>query len=98
MLLDLVAETNMKQLLEVMGMSRMLKPDDEQALMEFLAKFEIDKHLREEGEERGKLEGKLETARSLLHMGMGIEIIRKATGLPEEMLAGLEAEPDRGQH
>lgn len=38
------------------------------------------------GMEKGKIEGKLETARNLKAEGIDIAIIRKTTGLTEEQL------------
>ena len=52
--------------------------------MTLLEKLEEKGELR--GMEKGKIEGKLETARNLKAEGIDIAIIRKTTGLTEEQL------------
>ena len=39
--------------------------------------------IREEGELKGKLEGKIETARNMRDLGLTLEIIQKSVGLSE---------------
>ncbi len=49
----------------------------EEEYMNFLEK------IREEGELKGKLEGKIETARNMRDLGLTLEIIQKSVGLSE---------------
>jgi predicted transposase/invertase (TIGR01784 family) len=44
---------------------------------------------RAEGERDGKLEGKREAARNLMHLGVTVDIIEKATGLSQKEIEEL---------
>ena len=44
----------------------------------------------DQGREEGKIEGKLETARNLLLMGMAVETVAKGTNLPVEKIIELQ--------
>lgn len=47
------------------------------------------KEAQAEGKKEGKIEGKKETAKNLVRMGMSIEEIKEATGLPEQEIEDL---------
>ena len=61
-----------------------LSEDNRLFLMDMVKKLEIDKKLREEGKMEGKIEGKIEAATNLLKLGVSIDVVIKAIGLPEK--------------
>jgi predicted transposase/invertase (TIGR01784 family) len=65
-----------------------LSEDNRLFLMDMVKKLEIDKKLREEGiiegKIKGKIEEKIEAATNLLKLGVSIDVVIKAIGLPEK--------------
>jgi predicted transposase/invertase (TIGR01784 family) len=47
--------------------------------------------LRKEGEKKGREEGKLQTARTLIKRGINMDIIAEATGFPKKRIEKLAA-------
>ena len=56
---------------------------------ERLLLVDSNKRSMEEGRAEGRVEGRAEVARNLLRMGMSIEDISKATGIPKEEIERL---------
>lgn len=89
-IMNVLTESNPNEILEVyrkMGIAK-LSEDNRAFLMDVMKKLELDKKLREEG----KIEGRIEAAKSLLQLGVNIEIIMKATDLSEEEIIKIKRE------
>jgi hypothetical protein len=89
-IMDVLAKSNPNELMEVYKKMANIKlsEDNRLFLMDMVKKLEIDKKLREEGKMEGilegKIKGKIESATNLLKLGVSIDVVIKAIGLPEK--------------
>lgn len=85
-IMDVVTESNLDILVEVykeMGVAK-ISEANKAFLMDAIKKLELDKKLKEEGIE--------EVVRNFLKLGVGTEIVIKATGLSEKRIAEIKKE------
>ncbi|TDT51983.1 hypothetical protein [Fonticella tunisiensis] len=88
-IMNVLTEANPNEILEVyknMGVAG-INDDNRKFLLDIMRKLELDKKLREEGRE----EGRVEVAKNLLGMGMDMLTIIKATGLEKEEIEKIKA-------
>ncbi len=99
-LMDLVLQTHIEQLTEVLKMSKALTPKAEELIYEVLSKFQIDQKIREagreEGREAGREEGRLEgiyiAAKAFIGTGKSLEEAVDLFNLPEPVIHKLKKE------